>query len=180
MGVHWNEHNKAVVTLKLKQFAATEAKREVLRRMRRVAQYMVDFIDTHFADDSQDYPQYTANLHDATGVAIYDDGRLEQYLPTQRASEPQKSPIGEDEWGSQELSNIVHQGASRFSKGLWLVLFSASTYAETIENVGGPTEAQRGRNFFTNLWEYISIDIKQEFNGCIIQPSFGLSDAVPF
>lgn len=175
MSDYWNEHNKAVVTLKLKEFAATEAKREVLKRMRRVAQYMVDFIDRNFADDSQNYPQFTANLHDATGVAIYDDGRLEQYLPTQRATEPQMSPIGEDEWGSQELSNVVRQGTTKFSKGLWLVLFSASSYAESIENIGSPRE--RGRDFFTNLWEYLSIDIKQEFNGCIIQPTFGLSDA---
>lgn len=175
MSDYWNEHNKAVVTLKLKEFAATEAKREVLKRMRRVAQYMVDFIDRNFADDSQNYPQFTANLHDATGVAIYDDGRLEQYLPTQRATEPQMSPIGEDEWGSQELSNVVRQGTTKFSKGLWLVLFSASSYAKSIENIGSPRE--RGRDFFTNLWEYLSIDIKQEFNGSIIQPTFGLSDA---
>lgn len=170
--------NVALVTLKMKEFAEKEAKREVLKRMRRIARYMVDFIDRNFADDSQQYPQYTSNLHDATGVAIYDDGKLEHYIPTQRASKPQKSPIGEDEWGAQELANVIRQGVTRFSKGLWLVMFSASSYSEHIEDMGSPRD--RGRSFFTSLWEYLSIDIKKEFEGCIIAPMMGLSDSIPF
>lgn len=170
--------NMALVTLRMKEFAEKEAKREVLKRMRRVAQYMVDFIDSHFSDDSRLYPQYTANLHDATGIAIYDDGKLECYLPTQRASKPQKSPIGEEEWGSRELANVVKQGVTKFSKGLWLVLFSASSYAEQVEDLGSPRD--RGRSFFTDLWDYMTIDIKKEFDGCIVAPMFGLSDAIPF
>lgn len=176
----FHAENVALVTLKMKEFAEKEAKREVLKRMRRIAQYMVDFIDSHFADDSQQYPQFTANLHDATGVAIYDDGRLEQYIPTRRASGPQRTPIGEDEWGSEELANVIRQGTAKFREGLWLVMFSASSYAETIENIGGPTEEERGRKFFSALWEYLSIDIKREFQGCIIAPMFGLSDSIPF
>lgn len=174
----FHANNTALVTLKMKEFAEREAKREVLKRMRRVAQYMVDFIDSHFADGNENYPQYTANLHDATGIAIYDNGRLEQYLPTQRATQPQHTEIGEDEWGSQELANVVRQGATRFFKGLWLVMFSASSYAEKIEDIGSPKD--RGRDFFTNLWEYLSIDIRKEFDGCITAPLFGLSDSMPF
>lgn len=170
--------NVALVTLRLKELAEKEAKREVLKRMRRIAKYMVDFIDSHFADDNANFPQYTANLHDATGIAIYDDGKLEAYLPTQRASEPQKTEIGEDEWGAQELANVVAQGVSKFSKGLWLVMYSASSYAERIEDSGSPKD--RGRDFFTNLWEYLSIDIHKEFDGCIIAPMFGLSGSMPF
>ena len=175
---NFHADNVALVTLKMKDFAEREAKREVLKRMRRVAQYMVDFIDSNFADGNQQYPQFTANLHDATGVAIYDDGRLEHYLPTKRASEPQHTEIGEEEWGAQELANVVRQGVAKFSKGLWLVMFSASSYAEKIEDIGSP--ADRGRSFFTNLWEYLSIDIKKEFEGCIIAPMMGLSDSIPF
>lgn len=172
--------NLAFIKLRMHDFAEHEAKREVLKRMRRIARYMVDFIDSHFDKKSQQYPEYTANLHDATGVAIYDNGKLESYMPTKRATEPQKSPIDEDEWGSEELTNVIRQGLARFSKGLWLVMFSASSYAEKIEDIGGPTEEERGRNFFTALWEYLSIDIRKEFDGCIIAPLFGLSDSIPF
>lgn len=175
---NFHASNVAQVTLMMRNFAEHEAKREVLTRLRRIATAMVAFIDSHFADDSNEFPQYTANLHDATGVAIYDSGRLEQYLPTQRASTPQESPIGEEEWGSRELSNVVHQGVSTFSSGLWLVLYSASSYAERVEDLGSPKD--RGRGFFTWLWEQISIDIKREFEGCIIAPMFGLSDAIAF
>lgn len=175
---NFHADNVALVTLGMKNFAEREAKREVLKRMRRVAQYMVDFIDSHFNDNDTDFPQYTANLHDATGIAIYDNGKLEAYLPTKRATQPQKTEIDEEEWGSQELANVVLQGVARFSKGLWLVMFSASSYAEMIEDIGSPKD--RGRSFFTNLWEYLSIDIHKEFEGCIIAPLFGISDSIPF
>lgn len=169
--------NMALVTLELKKFAENEAKREVIRRLRRIAERMADLIDSRFADDSEQFPQFTGNLHDATGIAIYDEGRLESYLPTQRATGPQESPSGEDEWGSEELTNVIRQGATRFSKGLWLVMFSASSYAERIEDMGSP--ADRGRSFFTSLWEYLSIDIKSEFGGSTT-PMFGLSNVMPF
>lgn len=169
--------NVALVTLKMKEFAEKEAKLEVLKRMRRIAQRMVDFIDSNFADDSSQFPQWTSNLHDATGVAIYDDGRLENYIPTQRASEPQQSPIGEDEWGTQELANVIKQGVTKFPKGLWLVLFSASSYSEQIEDIGSP--ASRGKGFFERLWDILSIDIRKEFDGCIIAPMMGLSNSIP-
>lgn len=170
--------NVAFVTLKLKQFAEREAKREVLTRMHRIAQAMVDYIDSHFADDDEHFPQYTANLHDATGVAIYDDGRLENYFPVQRAVDPQQTEIGEEEWGSRELEEAARQGMTKFSKGLWLVLFSSSSYAESVEDIGSPKK--RGKGFFTWLWETLSIDIKQEFDGCMIAPQYGLSDSIPF
>lgn len=170
--------NVALVTLRMKEFAEKEAKREVLRRMRRIAVAMVDFIDSRFSDDSNEFPQYTANLHDATGIAIYDNGKLESYMPAQRASVPQENSSREEEWGSQELANVIRQGMSRFSKGLWLVLFSASSYAEQVEDLGSPRN--RGKKFFEWLWDQISIDIKDEFEGCIVAPLFGLSDALNF
>lgn len=174
---NFHADNVALVTLKLKEFAEREAKREVIKRIRRIAERMVDFIDSNFDDNSVQFPQFTANLHDATGIAVYDDGRLESYLPTKRASEPQVSPIGEEEWGSEELGHAIKQGVAKFSKGLWLVMFSASSYSETVEDAGSP--ADRGRRFFTALWEYLSIDIKKEFDDCIIAPLFGIDDTLP-
>lgn len=170
--------NVALVTLKLEQFAEQEAKREVLTRMRRIAQTMVDYIDSRFADGDEYFPQYTANLHDATGVAIYDNGRLECYFPTQRAIDAQETGIGDEEWGSRELEKAARQGITKFSKGLWLVLFSSSSYAEEVEDVGSPKK--RGKNFFTWLWETISVNINMEFDGCMIAPQYGISDTFAF
>lgn len=175
---NFHADNVALVTLKLKQFAEREAKREVLTRLRRIAQAMVDFIDSHFADDDEHFPQYTANLHDATGVAIYDDGRLESYFPVQRAVYPQQTEFGEEEWGSRELEEAAKQGMTKFSKGLWLVLFSSSSYSVNVEYAGSPKK--RGKNFFTWLWEIISIDINREFAGCMVDPQYGLSDSIAF
>lgn len=175
---NFHEDNVALMTLKLKEFAEREAKREVLKRMRRIAQKMVDFIDGNFSKNSQQFPQFTANLHDATGIAIYDDGGLDRYLPTQRATAAQMSPIGEDEWGREELENAIKQGLTKYSKGLWLVMFSASSYAEDIEDMGSPKG--RGKGFFTWFWESMSIDIKKEFKDCIVKPMIGLADSIPF
>ena len=98
----FHDRNIGLVTVAMKEFTATEAKREVLIRMRRIAARILDYIESKFDDTSSQFPQYTANLHDATGIAIYDDGRVEQYLPIARAEDPQKSPIGEEEWGFEE------------------------------------------------------------------------------
>lgn len=174
----FHSHNIAVVTLGLKQFTKEVATREVMTRLRRIASSIVDYIDAHFKFEDPQFPEYTANMHDATGVAIYNDGVLESYTPIQRASVAQKTAIDEDEWGYQELANAIRVGATKYSKGIWLVLFCASSYAEKVEDIGSP--ANRGQGFFTWLWDIISIDIKKAFNDCIIAPMFGLSDSIPF
>lgn len=174
----FHDRNIGLVTVAMKEFTATEAKREVLIRMRRIAARILDYIESNFDDTSSQFPQYTANLHDATGIAIYDDGRVEQYLPIARADNPQKSPIGEEEWGFEELSHVVRQGSAKYNNGLWLVLFSASSYSEEIEDIGSPIG--RGKGFFTWLWDVLSIDIKQELGDVMIAPMLGLSDSVPF
>mgnify|MGYP000130252761 CR=1 FL=1 len=162
----WTAENIATVRLKLKEFAETTGKKEVLKRMRLIASRMVDYIDENFDKGSNQFPEYTANLHDATGIAIYADGRLDKFLPTKRATSAQEGPTGQPEWGAEELDFAISQLASRFSTGLWLVMFSASSYAEHIERMGSPKD--RGRNFFTTLWEILSIDIQDTFGTAIV------------
>lgn len=180
MAFIWEKHNVGLVTLRMKQLVESEAKKEVLKRMRRIAQSIVDYVDSHFDDNSEQFPQYTGNLHDATGVAIYNDGTLESYMPTRRATSAQMSPIGEDEWGSEELANVIRQGVLKYSQGLWLVLFSASSYAFEVHNIGSPADPPRGKAFFNELWDALSIDIKREFENCYVAPLLGLSDSIPF
>lgn len=168
----WTAENLATVKLIIEAFTQKHAKKLVLDRMRLIASRMVEYIDDRFNKDSQQYPEYTANLHDATGVAIYADGRLDKFLPTKRATSPQLGIDGSDEWGSTELEFAISQLASRFSKDLWLVMFSASSYADLVDDSGSPKE--RGRDFFTSLWEVLSIDIQDEFKTSIVSMS-GLS-----
>ena len=170
----YTAHNISVVKLGLKKFAENEARKEVLRRMRIIAGKMLDLIERVFSDDSEQFPQWTANLHDATGIGIYADGRLESYMPVQRASKPQKTSSGKSVWGSQELSDALKMASTTYSTGLWLVLFSAVDYAESIDNIGSP--ANRGQNFFTALCEYLGIDVKDEFGTAIV----GMSGDIKF
>ena len=153
--------NIATVRLALRKFAAEDAKKAVLKRMWLIAGRMVDYIDGHFNDNSDQFPEWSGNLHDATGVGIYDDGRLECFIPTKRAGGTQMGISGEEEWGGEELSFALKQGCVRFPSGLWLVLFSASSYAEKVEDIGSPKD--RGQNFFTTLWEQLRIDVKNTF-----------------
>ena len=162
----YTAHNLSVIKIGLRDFAEKEAKKEVVRRMRIIAGKMLDLIERVFSDSSEQFPEWTANLHDATGIGIYVDGHLDKYMPVQRASEPQESQSGVEVWGTAELSEALTKASTTFTKGLWLVMFSAVDYAEQIEDIGSPKE--RGRNFFTTLCEYLGMDVKEQFGTAIV------------
>lgn len=165
----YTAHNLSVIKVGLRDFAEKEAKKEVVRRMRIIADKMLDLIERVFSDSSEQFPEWTANLHDATGIGIYVDGHLEKYMPVQRASGPQESRSGEDTWGTEELFQALTNASTTFAKGLWLVMFSAVDYAEQIEDSGSPKE--RGRNFFTTLCEYLGMDVIGQFGTAIVSMS---------
>ena len=162
----YTAHNLSVIKVGLREFAEKEAKKEVVRRMRIIAGKMIDLIDRVFSKTSDNFPEWTANLHDATGIGIYVDGHLDEYMPVQRASTAQQSRSGEDVWGTTELSEALTNASTTFSKGLWLVMFSAVDYAEQIEDIGSPKD--RGEGFFTALCEWLGMDVKEQFGTAIV------------
>ena len=172
----YTAHNLSVIKVRLREFAEKEAKQEVVRRMRIIAGKMIDLIESVFSDASEQFPEWTANLHDATGIGIYVDGHLDRYMPVQRASEPQESESGEEIWGTEELSEALTKASTAFAKGLWLVMFSAVEYAERIDNIGSPKE--RGIKFFTTLCEYLGMDVNEQFGTAIVGMSGSIATFV--
>ncbi len=162
----YTAHNLSVIKVGLRDFAEKEAKKEVVRRMRIIAGKMLDLIERVFSDASEQFPEWTANLHDATGIGIYIDGHLDRYMPVQRAGKQQKASSGEKVWGTEELSEALTKASTTFAKGLWLVMFSAVDYADKVERIGSPKE--RGRNFFTSLCEYLGMDVNEQFGTAIV------------
>ena len=162
----YTAHNLSVIKVGLRDFAEKEAKKEVVRRMRIIARKMLDLIERGFYPKSWQFPEWTANLHDATGIGIYIDGHLDKYMPVQRADTPQESASGEQIWGTRELSEALTNTSTTFAKGLWLVMFSAVDYAEQIEDTGSPQD--RGEGFFTALCEWLAMDVKDRFGTAIV------------
>lgn len=111
--------------------------------------------------DSGLIPEYTANLHDATGVAVYVDGAIKHFIPTARASKATSS--SEDGinhyaiWGHDFLEMAILEASTRFSKGVWFVIFSAVPYAYRINAQGSPRG--RGQDFFTTIRDTAINDI---------------------
>lgn len=169
----YTEHNISVVTLRLKEFAAKEAKKEVLRRMRLIARKLLDEITSGFDQNDDQYPVDTGNLADATGIGIYADGVLESYIPIQRADKPQENEIGEEVWGTEELTDALNRASTKFAKGLWLVVFSVMDYSRRIETKGSPKD--RGMGFFTKFIELTGADVKNQFGAAIVDATVDLA-----
>lgn len=104
------------------------------------AQQVVSYIDANFKADSMDFPVYSANLHDATGVAVYADGVIHRFIPTKQATELQRSGFdgvnhrGID--GNAFLQQAISEASTRFAKGIWFVIFSTVPYAYHINDSG--------------------------------------------
>lgn len=151
----YTTHNTAVFKRGLNDYSKRVIQARIETMLRSVAEKLVYYIDGGFTPPygNKQFPVYTGNLHDATGVGVYIDGRLSAYLPTAIAVEQQtnRGEIGID--GSIALRNAVQAAASRFSKGMWIVLFSSVSYACKI-NLQGSTRG-RGAGFFDGLGEIL-------------------------
>lgn len=117
------------------------------------AQQVVDYINGNFNAESKDFPVDTANLHDATGVGVYVDGRIHRFLPTKWADKPQRSGFDgvnhKGIVGSEFLQQAISEASTRFAKGVWFVVFSAVPYAYHIDAHGSPLG--RGQDFFKTI-----------------------------
>lgn len=134
--------------------------------LREVAAALVSYIENdafepfkYCGGGNGQYPVWESQLRDATGIGVYIDGRVSSYVPFSHGRFPQSDyEIGETNIiGTERLVAALNAGATQFSKGIWIVLFSAVPYAYKVNTVGSP--AGRGINFFGELKSYLIEDV---------------------
>lgn len=146
----YQSFNKSVLMKGLTVQVKNVLEPALLQTLKRVAQKVVTAIDT------ESYiPEYTSNLHDATGVAVYANGSVSSFIPTKRATKESKSGLGNvnryEINGNEFLKNTITEASSTFAKGIWFVVISAVPYAYYIDTNGSPLG--RGAGFFKKTYE---------------------------
>lgn len=151
----WVAHNSEVIKNALKLFVE-EKKGELITKLRDVAKVVVDYVDkgfmpqTLYGGGTGQFPIWTANLRDATGVGLYVDGITEYFMPTKLALRKQSTGPGmgsrRDINGSEFLRLSITEGAAKFNRGIWIVLYSAVPYASEIDAYG--SKWGRGKDYF--------------------------------
>ena len=151
----WVAHNVAVVKDKLSLFVK-EKKAEIVAKLMEVGQVVVDYVDKGFVPQTlrpggnNQFPIWTANMRDATGVGIYVDGHTAKFMPTKLAIHKQSTGgsmgarRGID--GHNFLLQSITEGASVFTTGIWIVLYCAVPYAAHINAHG--SKWGRGQGFW--------------------------------
>jgi len=146
--------NSKVIQLGIDDFVRNNIRPQILAALKVVAQRMVQYIDNGFVmpDGTAQFPVDTANLHDATGVGVFDNGVLSSYVPTKRATRKAHTGLGSPKSGidgSMLLQTALRDAAGTYSEGLWIVVFSTVPYAYYIETMG--SKIGRGAGYFRNL-----------------------------
>lgn len=143
----YQSQNLNVLKEGMKMFVRNVAQPQLVSVLRQKAQEVVRLIDSGLI------PEYTANLHDATGCAVYADGAISAFIPTKRAQKQGKSGFdGVNHYGidgSAFLQQAISEASTRFAKGVWFVVFSAVPYAYHIDAHGSPKG--RGQDFFKTI-----------------------------
>ena len=129
----WMKSNQKLIERRIDEVGNNSLAR-LLNVLYKVAQDVMEYIDSQKV-----IPIYTGNLKDATGIGVYSNGVLEKYVPSQIATRPQSSGFHHrnvyDIWGHQYLSDALEAASKEdYSKGIWIVLFSAVPYAFYIED----------------------------------------------
>lgn len=128
----WMKANHKLIERKIDE-VGNGALNRLLNVLYTAAQDVMDYIDSQKV-----IPIYTGNLKDATGIGVYRNGVLKRYVPSRIATRPQSSGFHHrnvyDIWGHQYLSDALEAASKEdYSKGIWIVLFSAVPYAFFIE-----------------------------------------------
>lgn len=151
----YTAHNAKIFKFGLNDYADNVIRVKLEAMLRSVAERLVAYIDGGFTPPhgNVQFPVDTGNLHDATGVGVYIDGRLSSYIPTAIAVRQQtnRGEIGID--GSINLKLALQAAVTRFAKGIWIVLFSTVSYAYKINAQG--SSRGRGVGFFDGLGEVL-------------------------
>lgn len=145
----YTAHNVKVFKIGIKEHTERVIKPKLETLLRGVAQRMVDLMNGYFKKGDKDFPIWTGNLRDATGLGVYVDGRLSAYMPMPIATKPQSYGNEKDIIGTERLAQAIKMASTTFGKGIWLVLFSAVPYAYDVNAHGSPKE--RGFRFFELL-----------------------------
>ena len=155
----YTAHNSKVFKVGLNDYAERVIKAKLVAMLKNVAQTLVGVIDGSFVmpDGTTQFPVDTANLHDATGVGVYADGTIQHFIPTARATKAQSDGGVKGIYGSPLLQAAISNGATQFSKGIWIVLFSTVPYAYKINTQG--SKIGRGVNFFEALKQTLLNDV---------------------
>ena len=131
----WVNHNKKVFKKAIENHS-TNIKSRISRIMQEVARQMHEFIsETSYNQGGGNMPFYTGNLSDGTGLGVYIDGALTAYIPPRRAITSQTNK-GVTEWGYQDIREALTFASSDYEKGLWVVLFSTTSYAIKVDERG--------------------------------------------
>lgn len=134
--------------------------------LRNVAQMLVDRVDQLFTPmppyapgGNPSFPVWEGQMHDATGVGVYINGKLASYLPTKKGLYPQRDAKSgaTNIIGSEYLMNALNAATTTFSKGIWIVLFSAVPYAAKVNTIGSPWG--RGVGYFDQLCNKLYNDV---------------------
>ena len=148
---NYASHNKMVFKSTLEDAKYRISRPLLTAKLRKIAVDIVDEIDGNLWINDETFPIYTSNLHDSTGIAVYDYSTITSFIPPQYAVEPQEHGDIQDIWGSQYLKDFINESAGKSSTGIWIVLFSAVPYAGLVNAYGSPWE--RGEDFFGLLKE---------------------------
>lgn len=155
----YDAQNRAVFSDGLKRFIEQQIKPKLLAMCKDVAQTIVNVIDGNFTppNGTNQFPVWSSNLHDATGVGVYCDGVLSSFTPTARATTAQIDESITGIFGSKFLQQALANAATQFNSGLWIVLFSSVPYAYKVNTSGSPIG--RGVGFFDALRETLLADV---------------------
>lgn len=164
----YTAHNRKVFGNCVEQYTERVIKAKIVSMLKSVAQTIVGIIDGSFTmpDGSEQFPVYTANLHDATGVGVYSDGKVEYFVPTKMATDAQHDTTYNFFFGSDLLRQAISNGATQFAKGIWIVLFSTVPYAYSINEYG--SSKGRGAGFFDNLKSTLLNDVLTNLNPVVL------------
>jgi hypothetical protein len=145
--------NESVMKAGLREFAEKQIKKQLLSALRDVSETMLGLIDNAFPvpGGSEQYPVWSGNMRDSTGIGVYADGALMSFIPSKVANAPQTYGTVQNIWGTEYLQTLLAQGTSVYSKGVWLVLFSAVPYAYRVDTFGSPWK--RGIGYFDRITE---------------------------
>lgn len=147
----YTAYNKSVLMKGLTVHVKNVVTPDLVNVLKRVCDILVTYIDGGYI------PEYLSHLHDSTGSAVYADGALVYFRPTNKHASGKKGKSGfggvnhYEIDGSEFLQRTVADASSTFAKDVWFVVMSTVPHAYYIDANGSPKG--RGQGFFKQTYE---------------------------